>query len=368
MPHSGCHSTNPKIGDCSLTAASDDRNVFCYTTVISLPLYPSLTWLHWRRSMKQWRTCRIKLVMISISALFVLTWRCWTFGSDISVASLSTHVFSACGIVRTVLSITRIRTGFCGRNWCLTKKGTSSMTLWWRDRILFPPLHIKLSLIKFFSKALDKDGDCFTYLCQAFPGLTIEKLKAGIFDGTQLRQLIRDPDFENSMNEVELDAWKAFLLLEKVFFATIRPETMQNLSRTCWLLSEIWSTTWASRCTCYFHIWTGFLRTWVQWVTIKGRDSISTWKRWRPGIRVACMQSWWLTTVGIWRETWRKFKPWSMNIDEATCKLRVLTFINAHHSVYSNRCFYQVINICCWQNIFSLKNIFMMICVDKTSW
>ena len=26
-------------------------------------------------------------------------------------------------------------------------------------------------------------------------------------------------------------------------------------------------------------------------------------------------------------------------------------FINAHHSVYSNRCFYQVINICCWQNI-----------------
>ena len=45
--------------------------------------------------------------------------------------------------------------------------------------------------------------------------------------------------------------------------------------------------------------------------------------------------------------------------------LRVLTFISAHHSVYSNRCFYQVINICRWQNIFSLKNIFRMICIDK---
>ena len=61
----------------------------------------------------------------------------------------------------------------------------------------------------------------------------------------------------------------------------------------------------------------------------------------------------------------RKFKPWSFNNGEATWNLRVLTFINAHHLVYSNRCFYQVINICCWQNIFSLKTIFRMICVDK---
>ena len=31
-----------------------------------------------------------------------------------------------------------------------------------RDRIFFPLLHIKLCLIKQFTKALDKDGDCFT--------------------------------------------------------------------------------------------------------------------------------------------------------------------------------------------------------------
>ena len=59
-----------------------------------------------------------------------------------------------------------------------------------RDRILFLPLHIKLGLIKQFTKALDKDGDCFTYLCQAFPELTMEKLKAGIFDGPQIRLLL----------------------------------------------------------------------------------------------------------------------------------------------------------------------------------
>ena len=86
----------------------------------------------------------------------------------------------------------------------------------------------------------------------------------------------------------------------RTFLATIRPETM---STTCWLLSETWAATWVSRCTTYFHIWTGFLRTWVQWVTSQGRDSLRTWKRWRLGIRVARTQSWWPTTVGIWRET-----------------------------------------------------------------
>ena len=101
-----------------------------------------------------------------------------------------------------------------------------------RNKILLPPLHIKLDLIKQytkaldkdgdglmkqFTKALDKDGDCFTYLCQDFPGLTMEKVKAGIFDGPQIRQLIRDPEFENSMNKVELEAWKAFVLVMKNF-------------------------------------------------------------------------------------------------------------------------------------------------------
>ena len=128
----------------------------------------------------------------------------------------------------------------------------------------------------------------------------MEKLKAGIFDGPQIQQLIRDPEFENSRNEVELEAWKAFVLVEKNFLGNNK--ATQNLWTTCWLLSETWAATWASRCTTYFHIWSGFLRTWVQRVMNKERDSIRTWKRWRLGISVAGTQSWWLTTIRIWRE------------------------------------------------------------------
>lgn len=42
----GCQSTNSKIKDCSLTAASYHCNLFCYTTATSLPQNPSLTWLN----------------------------------------------------------------------------------------------------------------------------------------------------------------------------------------------------------------------------------------------------------------------------------------------------------------------------------
>ena len=54
-------------------------------------------------------------------------------------------------------------------------------------------------------------------MCRTFPGVTIEKLKAGVFDGPQIRQLIRDRNFEKSMNRTELEAWSSFVLVVKNF-------------------------------------------------------------------------------------------------------------------------------------------------------
>ena len=64
----------------------------------------------------------------------------------------------------------------------------------------------------------------------------MEKLKAGIFDGPQIRQLIRDPEFENSMNKVELEAWKVFFLVVKNFLGNNKArnyaELVKGLCRT----------------------------------------------------------------------------------------------------------------------------------------
>ena len=72
--------------------------------------------------------------------------------------------------------------------------------------VLLPPLHIKLGLMKQFVKTLDKEGDCFKYLCVKFSAITEGKLKAGVFDGPQIRGLMNDPAFITSMQSAKLDA------------------------------------------------------------------------------------------------------------------------------------------------------------------
>ena len=74
-------------------------------------------------------------------------------------------------------------------------------------KIIFPPLHIKLGLMKHFVKALDTDGYCFKYLYESFPALSYEKIKAGVFEYPQIRQLMKDNAFLNSMNKTERQAW-----------------------------------------------------------------------------------------------------------------------------------------------------------------
>ena len=83
--------------------------------------------------------------------------------------------------------------------------------------IILPPLHIKLGLMKQFVRALNKEGACFGYISNKFPGLSIEKLKSGIFDGPQIRQLIGDPNFTDSMDEIESATWSSFVQVVKNF-------------------------------------------------------------------------------------------------------------------------------------------------------
>ncbi|GFW02929.1 uncharacterized protein TNCV_3733281 [Trichonephila clavipes] len=68
-----------------------------------------------------------------------------------------------------------------------------------------------------FMKALDKSGECFNFLSRKFPRLSIEKLKAGIFDGPQIRQLVKGSSFVKSITEVKSKAWNSFVLVMSNF-------------------------------------------------------------------------------------------------------------------------------------------------------
>ena len=98
-----------------------------------------------------------------------------------------------------------------------------------RKNIVFPPLHIKLGLMKQFVKALDNNGECFSYICSTFPGLSEEKKKAGIFDGPQIRTLMRDPNFITSMNETEERAWNAFCNVVQNFLGNKKADNYEEI-------------------------------------------------------------------------------------------------------------------------------------------
>jgi hypothetical protein len=79
------------------------------------------------------------------------------------------------------------------------------------EKVFLPPLHIKLGLMKNFVKAMRDDSEGYLYLKQKFAGiLSDEKLKAGIFIGPQIRDLLCDPVFTSKLSQLELVAWEAF--------------------------------------------------------------------------------------------------------------------------------------------------------------
>ena len=77
------------------------------------------------------------------------------------------------------------------------------------NKVLLPRLHIKLGLMKNFMKVLHKNGAAFQHL-SVFPGLSVAKLKEGIFVGPQIREVLKDTDFEELLNLKELRAWETF--------------------------------------------------------------------------------------------------------------------------------------------------------------
>jgi len=93
-----------------------------------------------------------------------------------------------------------------------------------------PPLHIKLGLIKNFVKAMDTKGTGFLYPKEKFGNvLSDAKLKAGVFVGPQIRQLISDPVFPTKLSRLELKAWQSFVKVVNNFLGNYRADNNTHL-------------------------------------------------------------------------------------------------------------------------------------------
>lgn len=100
-----------------------------------------------------------------------------------------------------------------------------------QEKILMPPLHIKLGLIKQFVKALDPKSEAFAYLKTLFPKLSPAKIKGGIFVGPQVKKLMQDEEFTRNLLPVEKEAWKSFNDVVSGFLGNHKVENYKEVIR-----------------------------------------------------------------------------------------------------------------------------------------
>ena len=78
--------------------------------------------------------------------------------------------------------------------------------------------------MKQFVKALNTENECFQHIVSAFPGLSFDKIKAGVFDGPHIRSLIRDKEFVRKMDQKERAAWMSFVAVINNFLGNKKAE------------------------------------------------------------------------------------------------------------------------------------------------
>ena len=62
--------------------------------------------------------------------------------------------------------------------------------------------------MKNFVKPIDREGSGFAFLQEKSPRISMEKYKADIFEGLQIRELMKGPMFDEALSDTELFAKK----------------------------------------------------------------------------------------------------------------------------------------------------------------
>uniref|UniRef100_A0A336K5Y9 CSON014228 protein n=1 Tax=Culicoides sonorensis TaxID=179676 RepID=A0A336K5Y9_CULSO len=97
-----------------------------------------------------------------------------------------------------------------------------------RDKILFPPLHIKLGLVnQFFSTVYKLNEAAQEHVQRLLPKLSSGKHKLGVYDGLQIRKIFKDKDLPSVLSD---DQGQAFYYLKMKNFQETEKTLFCHLS------------------------------------------------------------------------------------------------------------------------------------------
>lgn len=97
------------------------------------------------------------------------------------------------------------------------------------DKIILPPLHIKLGLMSAFIRALGKEHEAMNFLQFMFPKLSKMKINAGVFIGPQIRKIMFSDEFKEYLSADQKAAWESFEAVVQGFLGNYRSVDYKQL-------------------------------------------------------------------------------------------------------------------------------------------
>ena len=197
------------------------------------------------------------------------------------------------------------------------------------------------------------NGAAFQHLSTVFPGLSAAKLKEGIFVGPQIREVLKDTNFEELLNLKE-----AFKSVCSGFLGNTRVPDHQTCIEKLLKSYEDMGCRMSLNINFLHPTSTSSRQTLELWVMSMEKDSIKTLRRWRATIKANGTPAWWETSAGCFCMTSRR-----QNIPDHTFDWRKHTFdclwyyelCNCVIQVYwFNQCSLSIVFICYKLHIYSL--------------
>lgn len=100
-----------------------------------------------------------------------------------------------------------------------------------KEKVILPPLHIKLGAFKQFVKALKlkENRAVLDFLKEKFPALSEAKITEGVFVGPQIRKLVLNDEISRILTTSQLAAWNSFKELCASFLGKHRANNYQEI-------------------------------------------------------------------------------------------------------------------------------------------
>jgi hypothetical protein len=173
------------------------------------------------------------------------------------------------------------------KNWSLRKphtlgrKNVPHQPLVEPCKMLPPSLLIKLGLSNYFVQALQRHVPEFSFSCEKFQSLSVEKIKGSVFFGPQTRQLFRFPQFDLALSDDEKAAWNALPIVATGFLGNEKPSNSGSLWKILQLLTRRSAAACHSRCIFSIHTWIPFMLAVTQHVMNTVCVLTRTSQRWK---------------------------------------------------------------------------------------